>query len=106
MSFRREQSRLQSLVNQGLLSQSDADAFLRQNPDFARLMSGQALADSLQSQTQAQDLRTVSGAAQLTSIINRQGEVEERQLTVLQQVREVQKRLVTVTEKGLVAWEV
>ena len=106
VSFRREQSRLQSLVNQGLLSQSDADAFLRQNPDFARLMSGQALADSLQSQTQAQDLRTVSGAAQLTSIINRQGEVEERQLTVLQQVREVQKRLVTVTEKGLVAWEV
>jgi hypothetical protein len=69
-------------------------------------MSGQALADSLQSQTQAQDLRTVSGAAQLTNIINRQGEVEERQLTVLQQVREVQKRLVTVTEKGLVAWEV
>jgi hypothetical protein len=106
VSFRREQSRLQSLVNQGLLSQSDADAFLRQNPDFARLMSGQALADSLQSQTQAQDLRTVSGAAQLTNIINRQGEVEERQLTVLQQVREVQKRLVTVTEKGLVAWEV
>ena len=54
----------------------------------------------------SQDLRTVSGASVLTRLMNSQQQLDQRQVQLLQQQRELTRRLVTVTEKGLVAWEV
>lgn len=54
----------------------------------------------------SQNLRTVSGASVLTRLMNNQQQLDQRQVQLLQQLRDVQRRLVTVTEKGLVAWEV
>ena len=54
----------------------------------------------------SQDLRTVSGASVLTRLMNNQQQLDQRQVQLLQQQRELTRRLVTVTEKGLVAWEV
>jgi hypothetical protein len=38
--------------------------------------------------------------------MNNQQQLDQRQVQLLQQQRELTRRLVTVTEKGLVAWEV
>jgi hypothetical protein len=54
----------------------------------------------------SQDLRTVSGASVLTRLMNAQQQLDQRQVQLLQQQRELTRRLVTVTERGLVAWEV
>ena len=54
----------------------------------------------------SQDLRTVSGASVLTRLMNNQQQLDQRQVQLLQQQRELTRRLVTVTERGLVAWEV
>ncbi len=105
-TFAREQKRLADLVSAGLLTQAEADEFLEQNPEFAALMRGERLRDALQADTKAQDLRTVSGASVLTRLMNNQQQLDQRQVQLLQQQRELTRRLVTVTEKGLVAWEV
>ena len=105
-TFAREQKRLADLVSAGLLTQAEADEFLEQNPEFAALMRGERLRDALQADTKAQDLRTVSGASVLTRLMNSQQQLDQRQVQLLQQQRELTRRLVTVTEKGLVAWEV
>jgi len=62
--------------------------------------------DQAVQQTGSQNLKTVQGASVLTRLINGQGELGRQQVQLLKQLRDVQKRLVTVTEKGLVAWEV
>ena len=54
----------------------------------------------------SQNLRTVSGASVLTRLMNSQQQLDQRQVQLLQQQRELTRRLVTITEKGLVAWEV
>jgi len=62
--------------------------------------------DQAVQQTGSQNLKTVQGASVLTRLINGQGELGRQQVQLLKQLRDVQKRMVTVTEKGLVAWEV
>jgi len=54
----------------------------------------------------AQDIRTVSGASAITKVINGQQQLSQRQVELLTQQRELTRRLVTVTEKGLVAYGV
>jgi hypothetical protein len=57
-------------------------------------------------QTGSQNLRTVQGASTLTRLINNQGALGQQQVALLRSQRDIQRRLVTVTEKGFVAWEV
>jgi hypothetical protein len=105
-TFAREQKRLAGLVSAGLLTQAEADQFLAQNPEFAALMSGENLRQVLQTDMKAQDIRTVSGASAITKVINGQQQLSQRQVELLTQQRELTRRLVTVTEKGLVAYGV
>lgn len=105
-TFAREQQRLAGLVSAGLLTQAEADQFLAQNPEFAALMSGENLRQVLQTDMKAQDIRTVSGASAITKVINGQQQLSQRQVELLTQQRELTRRLVTVTEKGLVAYGV
>ena len=105
-TFAREQQRLAGLVSAGLLTQAEADQFLAQNPEFAALMSGENLRQVLQADMKAQDIRTVSGASAITKVINGQQQLSQRQVELLTQQRELTRRLVTVTEKGLVAYGV
>jgi tape measure domain-containing protein len=105
-TFAREQQRLAGLVSAGLLTQAEADQFLAQNPEFAALMGGEKLRQVLQTDMKAQDIRTVSGASAITKIINGQQQLSQRQVELLTQQRELTRRLVTVTEKGLVAYGV
>ena len=105
-TFAREQQRLAGLVSAGLLTQAEADQFLAQNPEFAALMGGEKLRQVLQTDMKAQDIRTVSGASAITKVINGQQQLSQRQVELLTQQRELTRRLVTVTEKGLVAYGV
>jgi tape measure domain-containing protein len=105
-TFAREQKRLGEMVSAGLLTQAEADQFLAQNPEFAALMGGEKLRQVLQTDMKAQDIRTVSGASAITKVINGQQQLSQRQVELLTQQRELTRRLVTVTEKGLVAYGV
>jgi len=105
-TFAREQQRLAGLVSAGLLTQAEADQFLAQNPEFAALMGGEKLRQVLQTDMKAQDIRTVSGASAITKVISGQQQLNQRQVELLTQQRELTRRLVTVTEKGLVAYGV
>lgn len=105
-TFAREQQRLAGLVSAGLLTQAEADKFLAQNPEFAELMGGEKLRQVLQTDMKAQDIRTVSGASAITKVISGQQQLNQRQVELLTQQRELTRRLVTATEKGLVAYGV
>jgi len=54
----------------------------------------------------AQDLRTSGGAGVLTNILNAQGTVTAQQQKLLLEQRDIQKRLLAVTERGYLAWQV
>jgi len=54
----------------------------------------------------AQDLRTAGGAAALGRIINQAGALTAQQQKVLIEQREIQKRLLAVTERGYLAFQV
>jgi hypothetical protein len=69
-------------------------------------MGGEKLRQVLQTDMKAQDIRTVSGASAITKVINGQQQLSQRQVELLTQQRELTRRLVTVTEKGLVAYGV
>jgi len=103
-SFALERQRLGQLVSANLITQADADAALRKNPQFAAIMNGidpngvaKSTADNLQP---AQDLRSVAGAQQLTSLFNNQQSVADKQLEVQRQTREYLKRLKELAEQG------
>ena len=101
-SFQRERERLQGLVQAGVLSQADADKFLAKNPEFAKLMKGinpEGLSRQMTGNT-AKDLRSVEGAQQLYSLVNGQKSVEQRQVQLLTEIREEQRKARIVAEKG------
>ena len=54
----------------------------------------------------AQDLRTAGGAAAIGRIINQAGALTAQQQKVLIEQREIQKRLLAVTERGYLAFQV
>jgi tape measure domain-containing protein len=103
-TFYRERQRLQSMVDAGVLSQVDADKFLAKNPKFAAIMqqngTGEIANTVAVNTTPAQDLRSVSGAGQLTALFNNQQSVADKQLEVQRQTREYIKRLKELAEAG------
>jgi hypothetical protein len=106
----KEQKRLQVLVNAGLITQDDAQKFLEQNPEFKKLMDGTDLVNAVRSTVAptgvAQDLRTVSGAGQLTGIINQQGTLGQRQVQILQQIQAINARQLKISEQGQIGYVV
>jgi hypothetical protein len=106
----KEQKRLQVLVNAGLITQDDAQKFLEQNPEFKKLMDGTDLVNAVRSTVAptgvAQDLRTVSGAGQLTGIINQQGTLGQRQVQILQQIQQINARQLKISEQGQIGYVV
>ena len=54
----------------------------------------------------AQDLRSVSGAGQLTGIINQQGTLGQRQVQILQQIQAINARQLTLSERGQIGYVV
>jgi tape measure domain-containing protein len=106
----KEQKRLQVLVNAGLITQDDAQKFLEQNPEFKKLMDGTDLVNAVRSTVAptgvAQDLRTVSGAGQITGIINQQGTLGQRQVQILQQIQQINARQLTLSERGQIGYVV
>jgi hypothetical protein len=103
-TFHREQQRLKFMVDAGVLSQEDADKFLAKNPKFAAIMqqngTGEIANTVAVNTTPAQDLRSVSGAGQLTALFNNQQSVQDKQLEVQRQTREYMKRLKELAEAG------
>jgi tape measure domain-containing protein len=101
--FALERQRLDQLVSANLITQADADAALRKNPQFAAIMDGvnpNAIASATAANTPAQDLRSVAGASQLTSLFNNQQSVADKSLEVQRQTREYLKRLKELAEQG------
>jgi tape measure domain-containing protein len=78
--FAMERQRHSQLVEAGMLTQTEADKSLAKIRDSLS-NSGRSIGGM-----QAQDIRTVSGASQLTSLINRTGDVSRQQLAALQQI--------------------
>jgi hypothetical protein len=56
--------------------------------------------------TVSQDLRTVSGAGQLTGIINQQGTLGQRQVQILQQIQAINARQLKISEQGQIGYVV
>lgn len=54
----------------------------------------------------AQDLRSVSGAGQLTGIINQQGTLGQRQVQILQQIQQINARQLKISEQGQIGYVV
>jgi hypothetical protein len=54
----------------------------------------------------AQDIRTTGGAQALTRILNQGGQLSQQQQRILLEQRDVQRRLLTVTERGYIGWQV
>jgi tape measure domain-containing protein len=106
----KEQKRLQVLVNAGLITSDQAQKFLEQNPEFKALLDGtdlqKKIAESVGPTGPAQDLRSVSGAGQLTGIINQQGALGAQQVQILRQIQTQNARLLTVTERGQIGFAV
>ena len=106
----KEQKRLQVLVNAGLITSDQAQKFLEQNPEFKALMDGtdlqKKIAESVGPTGPAQDLRSVSGAGQLTGIINQQGALGAQQVQILRQIQTQNARLLAVTERGQIGYAV
>jgi tape measure domain-containing protein len=102
-AFAKEKQRLGTLVSSGLLTQEEADQSLGKNPEFVKVMKGvdpEAISAATRGNTAAsQDLRSVAGAAQLTSLFNNQQSVQDKQLSVLQETRENIKRMRQLAEQ-------
>jgi hypothetical protein len=54
----------------------------------------------------AQDIRTTGGAQALTRILNQGGQLSQDQQRILLEQRDVQRRLLAVTERGYIGWQV
>jgi hypothetical protein len=54
----------------------------------------------------AQDIRTTGGAQALTRILNQGGQLSQQQQRILLEQRDVQRRLLAVTERGYIGWQV
>lgn len=54
----------------------------------------------------AQDIRSVAGVSAITSLLSPAGELNRQQIQILREVRDVQKRLLTVTERDRVGYVV
>ena len=100
-SFAKEQQRLQTLIDAGLLTRAEADKFLAQNPEFANLM-GKMDPNGVRSASQsgpAQDLRSVAGASQITALINGTTTIDQKQLSTLQQLYRVNDEQLKLMKK-------
>lgn len=99
-SFAMEKQRLGELVSAGALSQAEADAALKKNPAFAKI-NAQGISDSMRgSAGPAMDLRSTAGASQITSIINGQRDIQQRQLSLTQAMREELRQIRRNGERG------
>jgi flagellar biosynthesis chaperone FliJ len=102
-SFAKEQQRLQTLVDAGMLSRTDADKFLAKNPKFAQLMQGadsEAISGNMRGNV-AKDLRSAEGAGQLYSLINGTVSNEAKQIALLTEMRdEARKARIDASKRG------
>lgn len=99
-SFALERQRLNQMVQEGYLSQAQADAALKKNPKFAALADGMDPAGIANASNAANsnDLRSAAGAAQLTGLLNGQRTVQEQQLSQAKAMREELRRLRQLAE--------
>ena len=100
-SFAKEQQRLQTLVDAGMLSKTDADKFLAKNPRFAALMqgmNGEGIAAATRGNV-AKDLRSAEGASQLYSLFNGSISNEQKQIALLTEVRDESRKARILAEK-------
>lgn len=104
-AFAREQARLRPLIENGLLSQTDADKFLRKNPKFARLMNGGLQGEFTKGSTGVADLKTTGGAL-ITDVLNQTGTVEQNQLAQLQKLVMLAEQQVDESKKKPKAYKV
>ena len=102
-AFAQEQQRLQTLVDAGMLSRTDADKFLAKNPKFAQLMQGadsEAISGNMRGNV-AKDLRSAEGAGQLYSLINGTVSNEAKQIALLTEMRdEARKARIDASKRG------
>ena len=61
---------------------------------------------AVQSAGPAQDLRTAAGSSAITRILNQAGQLTAQQQKVLIEQRDIQRRLLAVTERGALAYQV
>ena len=61
---------------------------------------------AVQSAGPAQDLRTAAGSSAITRILNQAGTVTAQQQKILLEQRDIQRRLLAVTERGSLAYQV
>lgn len=61
---------------------------------------------AVQSAGPAQDLRTAAGSSAITRILNQAGQVTAQQQKILLEQRDIQRRLLAVTERGSLAYQV
>jgi predicted RNA methylase len=61
---------------------------------------------AVQSAGPAQDLRTAAGSSAITRILNQAGTVTAQQQKILLEQRDIQRRLLAVTERGALAYQV
>ena len=61
---------------------------------------------AVQSAGPAQDLRTAAGSSAITRILNQAGQLTAQQQKVLLEQRDIQRRLLAVTERGALAYQV
>ena len=59
-----------------------------------------------QSSGPVQDLRTAAGSSAITRILNQAGTVTAQQQKILLEQRDIQRRLLAVTERGALAYQV
>ena len=59
-----------------------------------------------QSSGPVQDLRTAAGSSAITRILNQAGQVTAQQQKILLEQRDIQRRLLAVTERGSIAFQV
>lgn len=82
------------------IAQTADDKFTKLINDMKTGDIASRIESTVKSSGPAQDLRSVSGASQLTSLINGQGTVQDRQLSEMQKTRQILGRLLIVTEQG------
>ena len=100
--FAQERQRLGTLVNAGLITQAEANKSLAKTPEFDAILKGldpAAIRDAMPSNAQnSKDLRSTEGAAQLTGFFNGQQTIQEKNLSVLREVRTEMRRLRELNE--------
>lgn len=101
--FAIERQRLNQLVQAGVLTDAEANKSLRKNPEFVAIMQGldpDAIANAMPSNlANSKDLRSAEGAQQLTGFFNGQQTVQEKNLSVMREMRAELKRLRELNEQ-------